>query len=78
MAAGGPGYPAMKHEGRTVYVRRWIRERLHGTIPSDMTVRACCGERRCVHPDHLCLMPNGRRPGAPRNPKGRYVPVTRG
>jgi len=68
----GAGYPAMKHKGRTVYVKRVLWEALHGPIPAGTTVRSRCGNRLCVLPQHLYL----DRPGRLNAPivNGRFAP----
>ena len=67
----GNGYPALKKDGRTVYVKRARWEALHGPIPEGLTVRSRCGNRLCVNPAHLCLDRSGRL-GAPMV-NGRFV-----
>lgn len=42
--------------------RRWILEYMHGEpVPADHIVRARCGNKRCVMPDHLYLVWKGTR-----------------
>ncbi len=69
------GYPAAKHEGRTVYVKRLIWEETHGPIPEGSVVVSSCGRRTCIEPSHLALSPPGRYAGK-RNHLGRYVRET--
>ena len=66
------GYPAGKHEGRTVYLKRLIWEQMHGPIPEGNVVISSCGERTCIEPSHLALGPPGRYPSV-RNSLGRYT-----
>jgi len=71
------GYPAGKHEGKTVYLKRLIWEETHGPIPAGSVVTSRCGQRTCIEPSHLALSPPGRYPSV-RNGRGRYakaVPV---
>ena len=56
----GDGYPAMKKDGRTVYVKRALWEAKNGPIPEGMTVRSRCGNRLCVNPEHLYVERPGR------------------
>ncbi len=58
--ATGSGYPAMKRDGRTVYVKRDLWESHRGPIPEGMTVRSRCGNRLCVNVAHLYLDRSGR------------------
>jgi len=56
----GSGYPAVRRDGRTVYVKRALWEAHHGPIPEGMTVRSSCGNRLCVNVAHLYLDRSGR------------------
>src|SRR5450756_955600 len=49
------GYPAAKHEGKTVYVRRLVWEEINGPVPEDAVVISTCGQRTCIEPFHLAL-----------------------
>jgi hypothetical protein len=44
------GYPAAKHEGKTVYLRRLVWERENGPLPNGAVVMSTCGERTCIEP----------------------------
>ena len=66
------GYPAGKHEGRTVYLKRLIWEEANGPIPDGSVVTSSCGHRNCIEPSHLALSPPGRYPSV-RNERGRYT-----
>lgn len=68
------GYPAGKHEGKTVYLKRLIWEETHGPIPEGFVVTSTCGERTCIEPGHLALSAPGRYPTV-RNGLGRYAPA---
>ena len=56
------GRPAVKFQGRTVYLRRLLWEAAHGPIPDGLVVVCKCGERLCVEPSHLALSNPGRYP----------------
>src|SRR5450759_1494936 len=66
------GYPAAKHEGKTVYVKRRVWEEVNGPIPEGAVVICTCGERNCIEPSHLALSAPGRRTG-PRDGRGKYA-----
>jgi hypothetical protein len=68
------GYPAVKHLGKTVYLKRLIWEEANGTIPKGLAVISTCGERACIETRHLGLTGPGRH-GGPRRADGRYAPV---
>jgi hypothetical protein len=66
------GYPAGKHDGKTVYLKRLIWEEANGPIPEGSVVTSTCGHRNCIEPSHLGLSAPGRYPSV-RNGHGRYV-----
>lgn len=66
------GRPAVKFQGRTVYLRRLLWEATHGPIPDGLVVVCTCGERLCVEPTHLALSTPGRYPSI-RDDAGRYA-----
>jgi hypothetical protein len=66
------GYPAGKHEGKTVYLKRLIWEEVHGPIPAGLVVVSHCGQRTCIEPTHLSLSAPGRYAGK-RDHLGRYA-----
>ncbi len=66
------GYPAGKHKGKTVYLKRLIWEEVNGPVPEGMVVTSSCGRRDCIEPSHLALSPPGRYAGL-RNELGRYT-----
>ena len=66
------GYPAGKHEGKTVYLKRLLWEETNGPIPDGSVVTSSCGHRNCIEPSHLALSPPGRYPSV-RNERGRYT-----
>jgi len=68
------GYPAGKHEGKTVYLKRLIWEEHFGPIPEGSVVTSACGQRTCIEPSHLGLTAPGRYPSV-RNALGRYAPA---
>ena len=72
--AGGlvNGYPAAKHEGKTVYVKRLVWEVAHGPIPEGAVVISTCGERTCIEASHLGLSTPGRYRSV-RDALGRYT-----
>jgi hypothetical protein len=39
------GHPAVKHQGRTVYLKRILWEATHGPIPGDLVVVSACRKR---------------------------------
>lgn len=50
-ALDGHGRPQKRHNGKTVYVRRLVRELVDGQpVPADKVVPASCGCRQCVSP----------------------------
>lgn len=50
-ALDGHGRPQKRHKGKTVYVRRLVRELVDGQpVPADKVVPASCGCRQCVSP----------------------------
>lgn len=50
-ALDGHGRPQKRHEGKTVYVRRLVRELADGKpVPADKVVPASCGCKKCVSP----------------------------
>jgi hypothetical protein len=70
------GYPAVKHEGKTVYLKRLVWEEHFGSIPKGSVVTSTCGRRTCIEPSHLGLTGPGRYPSV-RNALGRYAPAVR-
>jgi hypothetical protein len=66
------GYPAIKVEGKTVYVKRLLWEETNEAIPEGVVVVSTCGERTCVEPSHLGLTGPGRHAG-PKSADGRYA-----
>lgn len=66
------GRPAVKHDGKTVYIKRLLWQELHGPIPPDCVVVSRCGQRLCIEPSHLALSAPGRYPSI-RDNEGRYV-----
>ena len=65
------GYPAVKHQGKTVYVKRLVWEEAHGPIPEGAVVISVCGERTCIESSHLALSTPGRYVSV-RDALGRY------
>lgn len=50
-ALDGHGRPQKRHEGKTVYVRRLVRELADGKpVPRSLVVAAKCGQKLCVSP----------------------------
>lgn len=48
----GHGRPQKRHNGKTVYVRRVVRELADGEpVPANLVVPASCGHKLCVSPD---------------------------
>lgn len=48
------GTPALRHEGRSMQVRRYIFEVLQGkTIPKGMLISSGCPHLDCVNPEHI-------------------------
>lgn len=68
------GYPAAKHHGKTVYLKRLLWEESYGPIPGDLVVVSACGERTCVEPSHLALRGPGRYPCV-KDARGKYARV---
>ncbi len=66
------GYPAAKHEGKTVYLKRLGWERENGPVPQGAVVISTCGVRTCVEPSHLALTSPGRYASV-RDALGRYA-----
>jgi hypothetical protein len=66
------GYPAAKHDGKTVYVKRLLWEQENGPIPEGAVVISTCGQRTCVEPSHLALTSSGRYASV-RDALGRYA-----
>ena len=56
------GYPAIKKDNRTVYLKRLLWKELNGPIPEGAVVVSTCGRRTCVEPRHLALAIPGRYP----------------
>jgi hypothetical protein len=66
------GYPAVKHDGKTVYVKRLVWEHENGPIPEGAVVISTCDERTCIEPSHLTLGTPGRH-GGPKDGRGKYT-----
>ena len=66
------GYPAAKHEGRTVYAKRLMWEEANGPICEGAVVVSTCGERTCIEPSHLALSAPGRYAGS-KDSQGKYT-----
>lgn len=49
------GHPAMRHEGKTMLVRRAIWQDEHGDIQPSKIVRMTCDTPKCVNPEHMTL-----------------------
>lgn len=48
----GHGRPQKRHNGKTVYVRRLVRELADGEpVPAHLVVPASCGNKLCVSPE---------------------------
>lgn len=47
------GYGVVGVELRTVYVHRYVYERLVGPIPTGLVIDHLCRNRACFNPDHL-------------------------
>jgi hypothetical protein len=47
------GYPAVKHEGKTVYVKRIMWEEVNGPIPEGAVVISTCGCHRRLNNEHI-------------------------
>lgn len=47
-------------KGKTVTGARFAYESYRGPIPLEHSVVPCCGERRCVNPEHLVAVPRRR------------------
>ena len=71
------GYPAAKHEGKTVYVKRLVWEEINGPVPEDAVVISTCGQRTCIEPFHLALTTSGRYASV-RDALGRYAAEAQG
>ena len=65
------GYPAAKHDGKTVYVKRLTWEQENGPVPEGAVVISTCEERTCIEPSHLGLSTPGRYASV-RDALGRY------
>jgi hypothetical protein len=65
-------YPAIKHLGKTVYLKRLIWEEANGPIPDGAVVISTCGERTCVDLSHLGLSTSGRYASA-RDALGKFT-----
>jgi len=51
----GHGRPQKRHKGKTVYVRRVVRELADGEpVPPHLVVPASCGNKLCVSPECSC------------------------
>ncbi len=70
------GYPAVKVEGKTVYLKRIIWGEVSGAIPEGAVVISTCGERVCIEPSHLGLSAPGRH-GSTRDALGRFAQQAR-
>lgn len=66
------GYPAAKHEGKTVYVKRLVWEHENGPIPEGAVMISTCGQRACIEPSHLALSTPGRYASV-RDALGKYA-----
>lgn len=49
------GHPAMRHEGKTMLVRRVIWQDEHGEIEPGKIIRMTCETPKCVNPEHMTL-----------------------
>lgn len=57
----GHGRPQKRHNGKTVYVRRLVRELVDGPVPASMVVAASCGTKRCVSPSCSCTVTHTKK-----------------
>lgn len=60
-ALDGHGRPQKRHNGKTVYVRRLVRELIDGPIPASMVVAAKCGTKRCISPTCSCTVTHTKK-----------------
>jgi hypothetical protein len=70
------GHPAMRHGGKTQYVRRLLWEGSHGPIPPGSVVHCTCSTPGCVEPSHAELKTRselGKKLGA----EGKLSGITR-
>jgi len=71
-ALDGHGRPQKRHNGKTVYVRRIVRELTDGReVPSDKVVAASCGCKRCVSP-HCSVVATHRQMAMMAAKRGAY------
>ena len=60
------GRPRCWHDGSMWLVRRWIWERVYGSIPKGIAVVSDCGESLCVAIGHLTTEPIAKASGRRR------------
>ena len=61
-ALDGHGRPQKRHKGRTVYVRRLVRELTDGAqVPENRVVANGCGRPLCVSPACSCVVTHQQR-----------------
>ncbi len=61
-ALDGHGRPQKRHEGKTVYVRRLVRELADGAkVPANRVVASGCGHPLCVSPACSCVATHKER-----------------
>ena len=49
------GHPSIRHDGKSVLLRRILWEERNGPIPAGHIVRVTCESVKCVNPDHIHL-----------------------
>ncbi len=47
------GYPIFKHNNKMTTIARWICENIKNFDMTDMVVRHCCDNPKCINPSHL-------------------------
>lgn len=68
----GHGRPQKRHEGKTVYVRRLVRELADGEpVPRGLVVAAKCGQKLCVSP-HCSVSATTKRKAQMAAKRGAY------
>ena len=76
-ALDGHGRPQKRHEGRTVYVRRLVRELFDGAaVPANRVAANACGRALCVSPACSVVATNKERARMAAD-RGAYTSIAR-